>query len=216
MTAVNTTNPEMPVVTVGFMQFTHPANGTVTSSPIVYNPFALQVYEMTYVQGPVWGAGIERYIPTLIGTPRFRLLSGGYVRRYGNYAAFPQVASQMFGTRQLAFVPGVGNNGDCMKLTICPDVGTDAYYNTPQMGGIVVPASFGGVLSAPTDRPLIPPQFHGAPVEFAVMKCALAAGKTDVADRAEKAFDKYIRRARQFGSSYGEGDAEQTVQDPWV
>jgi hypothetical protein len=166
------------------------------------NPSALRVYEFTYTQA----AAQERYIP-IVGTARFRRWAGGYTRRLGNYAAFPQVTSQQFGKRQIDMVPGIGVNGDTINLTVCPD---------PQSSPANCPASNGGILANNTDVPLVPPQFHNALVEYALAEVCDANGKSAQRDVARKRFDLYVEQALEFGASYGEGDSEQSVVDVWA
>src|SRR5579875_111511 len=165
------------------------------------NPAALRVYEMTYTPA---GAQ-ERYI-RIVGTPRFRAYAGGYVRRFGNYAQWPQVVSQMFGRRQLDMVPGTAVANDTIKLTICPDIIAT---------GTTCTAANGGQLSADADVPLIPSQFHMAPVEYALSQILDMAKGASQRENCEKRFEGYVEKAIEFASSYGEGDMEQVVVDPW-
>lgn len=194
-----------PIATLEVFTPSVAAAQTISLKPIpanggTINPAALRVYEMTYTQA---GAQ-ERYVP-IIGTPRFRDLTGGYLSRFG-VQGVPRAACQQFGQRTLDVFPSVATAGDTIKLTICPD---------PQSSPAACPCSSGGIMANNADVPLIPPQFHNALVEYALSKVCDAANKTFQRDAALAAFEKYVNDAMEFAGSYGEGDAEQRVEDSW-
>lgn len=202
---------DFPIATLD-VQFPTIANvKTYALNPVppngaVINPSALRVYQCTYTYNASGSVGQEYYIP-IIGTPRFRLEAGAYTRRVGYFGARPYYASQLFGKRLLDLIPGTATAGDLITLTICPD---------PSSTPLTVTCANGGPLAQLTDVPLFPPQFHMALVEFTLMKLADAANKTDQRQFAQSEFARYIDAACEFGSSYGEGDAEQVVSDPWA
>ena len=179
----------------------NPIPAAAAPLPVIVNPSALNVYEMTYTQA----GNVERYIP-LSGTDRFRRIAGGYVRRFGNNSVLPQSASFLFGRRQLDIVPGTANVGDTISLTVCPD---------PQSSPSGCPATNGGILVADSDVPLIPPQFHMALVEYAVMKLCDGLERPGQIKDCQAEWQRYISDAQMFGSAFGEGDAEQHVYDPF-
>lgn len=173
------------------------------------NCSALKVYEMTYFQqnnsNPGVSGQIEYYIP-LVSSGRFRRLAGGYIRRVGNFASYPRVASQQFGERTLQFLPGLGVNGDTIQLTVCPDI-----VNSP--GSCT--AANGGALANPSDVPLLPTQFHRAIVEYGKGEIFRANGNLIEAGKCEDRFSQFVDQANEYGSAWTEGDPEQYVQDRW-
>jgi len=198
---------------------------TNQASPLLVqgNPFALCVYECTYSQQTsafgVWSN--ERYIP-IQGTPRFRAQAGAYQRRYANYGTYPESVAQLFGRQQLDVLPGTAVAGDLFQVTICPDPLATYYYYVGSVmpagatAGTMAPtAAQGGALVMAKDVPLFPSQFHMAIVEKMVEFAADAADKTTTRDFAAARYKDYVERAREFGSAYGEGDAEQVVTDTW-
>lgn len=172
-----------------------PANGGVI------NPAALRVYEITYTQA---GAQ-ERYIEG-VSSPRFRALTGNYVRRFGNNGPIPRYWAQEFGLRTLDLWPGTSTAGDLISATITPD---------PQSSPANCPCSNGGAMVNDADVPLIPPQFHIGLVSYALGQMFDAGTQFAQRDNALQQWEQKIQEALDFGSATGEGDAEQVVTDFW-
>lgn len=163
-------------------------------------PAALQVHEVTYIQ-----VGAQtRYIPYL-PWQKFRAETGGYLGRFGSFAAIPRCWTQMLNRRQLDFYPGTATAGDTIGVTVTPN---------PQKSPGIAAAS-GGPLSLDTDIPLIPDQFHLALVEYAVAQFCEQLNRQSVADRAIGKWTEYMDAMMDFGAAMGEGDPTQTVYDPY-
>ena len=178
------------------------------------NPYALRVYEASYIQNvagsPVLGS--ERYIP-IVSSRKFRSITAGYLQRVGTYSAFPKALCQLFNEGNLEAWPGFGTSGDTLLLKICPDPqATDAFYGST----VAYPCAYGGVMSLPTDVPLIRPQFHMALVNHALVTLAAAADKMGLMQAAQAAYDAKVQECLDFHMSNGEGESEQRVEDPWV
>jgi len=166
------------------------------------NPSIMKVMRAYYTQA---GSAMRR--TRLISSIRFDFVTGGFVRRLGNYSSYPRFASQFLGERTLEFYPGFGVANDTISLWCIPD---------PQSSPAAVTAAQGGVLAAAADVPLIPPQFHGALVEYVLMKVFDPVNRQAGYDRAEKRWQQYLEEAAFFGSTFTEGDPEQGVLDNYI
>jgi hypothetical protein len=192
--AIKVSFPTRALVTAYTINPIPPSGGTI-------NPSALRVYELTYTPS---GAQERRVVS--VSTARFRAATNEYKSRLGVYSSWPQFWSQLFGRRQIDIWPGTAVANDVISLTICPD---------PQSSPAGCPAANGGVLVNDTDVPLIPPEFHQALVHYAVSELCEAANAMDQANLTRAKYEKMVEDAINFGSSYGEGDPEQSVIDIW-
>lgn len=168
------------------------------------NPAVLRVLDGSYTTA-VGGqnAGYE-YGFDVVSTRRFAAVTGRYTRRLSWFGPRVIYATQQFGRPILDVAPGTAVTGDTIALWIVPDP-----YNSPAN----LSAALGGPLTAPTDVPLFPQQFHQALVEYVVMQAGDAADKGNQSKRAEDRWNKYILDAQEFGANFGSGDPERGVQD---
>lgn len=172
----------------------------------VMNPAVMQVYEMSYVPS----GGQERYIP-FVSAKKFRDYTALYQQRLGNFAAWPDFVTQLFGKKIIDMSPGTSVQGDVIHLTVCPDplLTNAASYPT----GNAPSCNAGGIMKIDSDIPLLPPDYHQAIVEGAVFTIAKSLDKKETQDDARAEWDRYVQEALDFGSTVAEGDAEQSVDD---
>jgi hypothetical protein len=170
------------------------------------NPAAMWVYEGTYTtQVGGQNAGYE-YNFEIVGTEKFKFLSGDYTRRLSYFGPRIEYASRLYRKPQLDVFPGTATAGDLIQLTICPD---------PNLSPLTVPASLGGPLQNGTDVPLFPQQFHMALVEYVVMNSGDAMDKSNQVDRAEKRWQAYIDAALTAGG-VDDGGEPMMLVDSWL
>lgn len=175
-------------------------NPIAANGPTI-NPSALYVYEATYTP-----AGTpERPLP-IVDTNTFRMITGNYVRRFGNFGPIPYVACQLFGERRLEVFPGTAVAGDTITLKICPD---------PESSPAGCLASNGGLLQGDTDVPLFTPTLHRAIEEWAVYLLLDVKNRGEQRKEALEAFNTIIDEALAYAATTGEGYAEQRVVDQY-
>lgn len=194
---------------IAALQVQFPTQANVNSYPIRpvpangpnVNPAALRIYEFVYQIANAQSRRVEQF-----STARFRRQTNQYMNRLGSYSSWPQFWTQLFGRPQIDIWPGTVSALDTIYLTICPD---------PMTTSTSVPANLGGILVKDSDMPLMPPQFHMAPVYWAIQEMCDAANKPQQQQANQGAFEKLVSDALIFGSAFGEGDPEQSVIPMW-
>lgn len=181
------------------------------ATEVIYNPCAMQIYEYKYTQnGSSTQQGQTRYI-TFGSDTRYRQYTAGYNQVNSSYSAFPDILRQSFGQRLIDGFPGYATTGDTITMTICPDpIGTSQFYTNAQ-----VSCAQGNIMSAITDVPLLPTQYHPVILAGAIIQVAPDLDKVQVGKDAQAIWDAFIQEMDDFGSSVAEGDAQQSVIDTW-
>lgn len=177
-----------------------PLNSCPASGAII-NPAALRVHEFIYTQQNSYDRRVE-----ILSTEQFRTATGQYQQRFNIKSNYPQFATQLFGRRQLDVFPALANSTDVIKLTITPD---------PCSSPVTCLASNGGQLVNGTDIPLFPAQFHSAIVHYVVSELSDISNKPEQRDNAFKRYLEIVDNANAFGSTYGEGSSEISIQPYW-
>ena len=172
----------------------------------IYNPCAMQIYEYKYTQVN----GQTRYIP-FASDSRYRQYTAGYNQVNSSFSAFPDILRQTFGLRVIDAFPGYATAGDTITLTGCPDpIATSAYYSAAQ-----VSCAQGNIMSAISDVPMLPAEFHPVILAGAILQVAPDLDKVKVGEDAQKSWDAFVQAMEDFGSTTAEGDAQQSVIDTW-
>jgi len=178
---------------------------------VIYNPCAMQIYEYKYTQnGTGQNPGQTRYI-TFGSDAKYRAYTAGYNQVNSSFSAFPDILRQSFGQRLIDAFPGYATTGDTITLTICPD----PYATSQLFTNAQIPCSRGNIMSAISDVPLLPAQYHPVILAGAILQIAPDLDKVKVSDDAQKIWDAFVQEMDDFGSSLAEGDAQQQVIDTW-